>query len=59
MKTVCVFCGSSPGARAEYLEAARATGLEIARRGWRLVYGGGRVGLMGAVANAAMSAGER
>lgn len=57
MKTVCVFCGSSPGARAEYLEAARATGLEIARRGWRLVYGGGRVGLMGAVANAALSAG--
>ena len=57
MKSVCVFCGSSPGARPEYAEAARVLGQAIARRGWRLVYGGGNVGLMGTVANAALEAG--
>jgi uncharacterized protein (TIGR00730 family) len=57
MRSVCVFCGSSPGARTEYLDAARETGRAIARRGWRLVYGGGKVGLMGAVADAALAAG--
>jgi uncharacterized protein (TIGR00730 family) len=57
MRSVCVFCGSSPGARPEYLEAARETGTSIARRGWRLVYGGGKVGLMGVVADAALAAG--
>ena len=57
MKRVCVFCGSSDGARPEYLEAARATGRALARRGIGLVYGGGRVGLMGAVADEVMAAG--
>lgn len=57
MKTLCVYCGSSPGARPEYAAAARAVGHEVARRGWRLVYGGGSWGLMGTVAYAAMEAG--
>ncbi len=46
MNKLCVFCGSSPGARPEYAEAARALGRELLRRGIGLVYGGGRVGLM-------------
>lgn len=54
---VCVFCGSGVGNREEYAEAARGLGAEIARRGLRLVFGGGRVGLMGLVADAALEAG--
>ncbi|QQS02211.1 MAG: TIGR00730 family Rossman fold protein [Austwickia sp.] len=57
MKSVCVFCGSSEGADPAYLAAARATGTELARRGLTLVYGAGSVGLMGAVADAALAAG--
>ncbi len=57
MKSVCVFCGSSEGSRPVYAEAARHMGEEIARRGLRLIYGGGKVGLMGAVANSAPAAG--
>lgn len=57
MKRVCVFCGSSEGSRPIYAEAARRTGEEIARRGLELVYGGGKAGLMGAVADAALAAG--
>ena len=57
MKRVCVFCGSSEGFRPIYAEAARQTGEKIARRGLGLVYGGGKVGLMGAVADAALEAG--
>jgi uncharacterized protein (TIGR00730 family) len=57
MKRVCVFCGSSPGARPEYLAMARALGTTLARRGLGLVYGGASVGLMGAVADAALAAG--
>jgi uncharacterized protein (TIGR00730 family) len=57
MKSVCVFCGSNPGNAAVYAEGARAMGAEIARRGLVLVYGGGAVGLMGIVANAALDAG--
>ncbi len=57
MKRVCVFCGSSPGTRPVYAEAARATGRLLAERGIGLVYGGGNVGLMGAVADAALAAG--
>lgn len=52
-----MFCGSSPGADPAYLAAARATGTELARRGLTLVYGAGSVGLMGAVADAALAAG--
>jgi uncharacterized protein (TIGR00730 family) len=54
---ICVFCGSSPGARPEYLAAARALGRLLAERGITLVYGGARLGLMGAVADAALAAG--
>jgi uncharacterized protein (TIGR00730 family) len=57
MRRVCVFCGSSPGARAAYVEAARALGRELARRGLGLVYGGGNVGLMGALADEVLAAG--
>jgi hypothetical protein len=57
--SVCIFCGSSLGDDPRYADAARDTGTGIARRGWTLVYGGARVGLMGVVANAALDAGGR
>jgi len=57
VKRVCVFCGSSPGARPSYRDAAVALGTAIARRGLGLVYGGAHVGLMGVVADAALAAG--
>jgi uncharacterized protein (TIGR00730 family) len=57
LNTVCVFCGSSPGAHPEYIASARSFGRLLAEQGVRIVYGGGRVGLMGAVADAAMEAG--
>lgn len=57
MRRVCVFCGSSPGANPIYLAAAQAMGRTLAGRGLGLVYGGGSVGLMGAVADAALAAG--
>jgi hypothetical protein len=56
-RRVCVFCGSSSGLGNAYAEAARATGSALARRGLGLVYGGGRVGLMGHLADAALDAG--
>lgn len=57
--TLCVFCGSRPGALPAYTAAAQAVGRELARRSWQLVYGGGKVGLMGSVADAARAAGAR
>jgi uncharacterized protein (TIGR00730 family) len=57
MNRVCVFCGASSGRGTAYLDAARAFGSEVARRGLGLVYGGGRVGLMGELANAALAGG--
>ena len=57
MKRICVFCGSSPGARPGYRAAAEALGTAIARRGLGLVYGGAHVGLMGVVADAALALG--
>jgi uncharacterized protein (TIGR00730 family) len=57
MRHVCVFCGSSSGARPEYAEAARRFGTALAGRGLGLVYGGGHVGLMGVLADAALAAG--
>ena len=54
---ICVYCGSRFGARDAYAAAATATGRVIAEAGWRLVYGAGDVGLMGAVAAAAAQAG--
>lgn len=58
-KSVCLFCGSSETVQPEYLDAARAFGAATAEAGWRLVYGGGGVGLMGASARAAHAAGGR
>jgi uncharacterized protein (TIGR00730 family) len=55
IRRVCVFTGSRPGGRPAYIEAARALGGEIARRGMGLVYGGASVGLMGALADAALA----
>ncbi|MBK0327172.1 TIGR00730 family Rossman fold protein [Rhodobacteraceae bacterium F11138] len=52
-KSICVYCGSRAGVNPAYAEDARALGWEIARQGWRLVYGAGDVGLMGEVARAA------
>jgi len=57
MKRVCVFCGSRHGTRPAYAHAAEAMGRELATRGLGLVYGGGHVGLMGVVADAALAAG--
>src|SRR5690349_1767186 len=57
IRALCVFCGSSPGHDPVYAEAARAMGVALAERGIRLVYGGGHVGLMGIVADAALRAG--
>ena len=57
METVCVFCGSRYGARASYKALAQRTGSMLARRGLKLVYGGGRVGLMGVLADAALKEG--
>ena len=57
MTRICVFCGSSPGARPAFARAAREVGTELARRGIGLVFGGGSVGLMGEVADAALAAG--
>jgi uncharacterized protein (TIGR00730 family) len=57
MKRVCVFCGSSVGAKPAYAEAAREMGRLIAKKGIGLVYGGGNVGLMGVIADAALEAG--
>lgn len=57
MKSICVFCGSSDSVSPDYLAAARQTGLVLAKRGLRLVYGGGKTGLMGAVADGALEGG--
>lgn len=57
IESICVFCGSSDAVHNEYLEAARAFGSVLARRSLRLVFGGGRTGLMGAVADGALEAG--
>ena len=55
--SLCVYCGSRDGLDPAHLAAAREVGREIGQRGWRLVYGGGHTGLMGAVADAALAAG--
>ncbi len=59
MKAVCVFCGSNVGRDPSYRETATAAGAAIARAGLSVVYGGGKVGLMGAIADAALAAGGR
>ena len=55
--TICVFCASASGNQPGFAQAAREVGAQIARSGRRLVYGGGKVGLMGAVADGALAAG--
>lgn len=57
LKRICVFCGSSDGARPVYVAAARELGAAMAARGIGLVYGGARVGLMGAIADAVLAGG--
>ena len=57
MKSICVFCGSSDAVHADYEAAANLTGRILAERGLRLIYGGGKTGLMGAVANGVLEAG--
>jgi len=57
MKRICVYCGSSPGRKPEYRDAAKALGHELAARGLGLVYGGASVGVMGAVADAVLKKG--
>ncbi|EPY03102.1 TIGR00730 family Rossman fold protein [Magnetospirillum fulvum] len=59
MRRVCVFCGSSFGARPAYTEAARALGRLLVDRELELVYGGGNVGLMGVIADEVLAAGGR
>jgi len=57
MKSICIFCGSPDAAHADYRVAAHQIGVALAQRGLNLVYGGGRTGLMGEVANGALSVG--
>ncbi len=57
MKRICVFCGSAAGAKPAYRDAARRLGGLLAQRGLGLVYGGGNIGLMGIIADAALEAG--
>src|ERR1700732_3721945 len=59
LRRICVFCGSSSGTRPVYQQAAQTVGQLLCRRGIELVYGGGRVGLMGILANACLNEGGR
>jgi uncharacterized protein (TIGR00730 family) len=59
LRRICVFCGSSPGADPAFIAAAQALGRAIAESGRELVYGGAGVGLMAALADAALAAGGR
>ncbi len=59
IRSVCVYCGSSPGRSEVYVKAGRALGKSIAEAGLRLVYGGGTKGIMGAVAEGALHAGGK
>ena len=56
-RSICVYCGSREGEKAAYKTAATALGAALADEGWRLVYGAGDIGLMGAVARSAQNAG--
>ena len=59
MKNICVYCGSSPGRRPEYLQAAAALAAELVARDIGLVYGGASIGIMGALADAVLAKGGR
>jgi uncharacterized protein (TIGR00730 family) len=57
IRTICVYCGSGPGTNPRFVEAAKSLGKLLAENGIRLVYGGGSIGLMGAVATSALDHG--
>src|SRR5262249_26359796 len=57
IKTVCVYCGSGPGTNPRFIEGAKALGKTLAENNIRLVYGGGAVGMIGAVATAVLDHG--
>jgi uncharacterized protein (TIGR00730 family) len=57
IRTVCVYCGSGPGTNPRYIESAKALGKTFAENGIRLVYGGGSLGMMGAIATSALDHG--
>jgi uncharacterized protein (TIGR00730 family) len=57
IKAVCVYCGSGPGSNPQFVETARAFGRILAESGTRLVYGGGSIGLMGAIAESVVASG--
>jgi predicted Rossmann-fold nucleotide-binding protein len=57
MKSVCIYCGSNAGVLPDYVTAAIACGSALAARGIEAIYGGGNVGLMGAVADGSLAAG--
>jgi uncharacterized protein (TIGR00730 family) len=57
IKTVCVYCGSGPGTNPHFIEAAKTFGKVLAENGIRLVYGGGSLGIMGAVASSVLDHG--
>ena len=59
IRSVCVYCGSSPGRGDVYMKAGQTLGRSIADAGLRLIYGGGTKGIMGAVANGALAAGGK
>jgi uncharacterized protein (TIGR00730 family) len=59
LEKICVYCGSSPGKYPQFIEAARTMGAELARRNFTLVYGGGRVGLMGEAARTTLKSGGK
>lgn len=57
VKSICIYCGAATGVRPAYAEAARELGRHMAEAGIRLVYGGGKVGLMGIIADAVLAHG--
>lgn len=57
MKNICVYCGSRKGNNPKFPELAKQAGREIAHRDWGIVYGGGKIGMMGELANAALTEG--
>jgi hypothetical protein len=59
MNSICVYCGSADGISPDFVSAARSTGMVLARAGLTVIFGGGRTGLMGALADAALEAGGR
>ena len=59
LRSLCVFCGSSPGVRPDYVQAAEGFGRLLAQRNIELVFGGGSVGMMGAVARSTLAAGGK